>query len=126
MVAIYKLIHRAMVNQEATNVSKACRSVFDKVDLIKFTDPALPDHARLTDLCKTPENLRKRYYRAIECASDAVAYPNLHHTVIRLTETLATEIERHKLWRRAHESAVKDGRHIAYETKSPLQFARKP
>jgi hypothetical protein len=126
MVAIYKLIHRTMVNKETTNVSKACRSVFDEVDLIKFTDPALPDHARLMDICKSPENLRKRYCRAIECASDAAAYPILHHTVTRLTETLPTEIEKHKLWRCAHESAVEDGRHIVYETNSPLQFTRKP
>lgn len=117
MVAIYKLIHREMVNQESRNVSKACQSVFNKVELIKFTDPALPDHQRLTDVCKNPENLRKRYYRSIECAKDGLTFPILHHTVKTLSESLADEIERHKLWRESYERLDNEGRLYAYKSK---------
>lgn len=117
MVAIYKLIHRELVNQETTNVSKACRAIFNKAELIKFTDPALPDYQRLTDVCKSPENLRKRYYRAIESASDALTYPILHHTVRTLSESLGAEIERHKLWRESYERQDQEGRLFAYKSK---------
>ena len=126
MVAIYKLIHQTMIDQESKNVSKACKAVFDKAELIKFTDPALPDHQRLTDVCINPENLRKRYYLAIECSKNEQKFPILHYTVKSLSQTLDKEIERHRLWRKAHELEVEQGLHVIYQSNAPTQFARKP
>lgn len=117
MVAIYKLIHRELVNQETTNVSKACRAIFNKAELIKFTDPALPDYQRLTDVCKNPENLRKRYHEAKKSATDEEKYPILHHTVKTLSKSLGAEIERHKLWRESYERQDQEGRLFAYKSK---------
>jgi hypothetical protein len=117
MVAIYKLIYREMVNQETTNVSKACQAVFNKVELIKFTDPDLPDYQHLTDVCTNPENLRKRYYVAKKNATEVEKYPILHHTVKTLSERLGAEIERHKLWREYYERQDQEGRLFAYKSK---------
>lgn len=130
MVAIYKLIHREMVNQESTNISKACRAVFNNGGSIRFFEPREigddeTDHF-LTDLCDNPENLRKRYHDAKKCAADPEEYPVLHHTVKTLSESLGAEIERHKLWREAHEREDKEGRLVAYKNKQPARFARKP
>lgn len=115
MIAIYRIVTQAMINNETENVSKACRAVFEKHSFIKFTDPSLPEFKRLTDICKTPENLRKRYYRAIECASNEIDYPILSATVDKMQKSLANEINRHKYWRESFEQIRNDGHHPSGE-----------
>lgn len=125
MIAIFKLINREMINEESTNVSNACRSVIKKSNLIKFIDNSLPESKKLTDVCIDDKNLRKRYYRAIECSKDAEKYPILSETVKQLQASLESEINRHKQWRDAHEREDRDGRLVAYKEKLPIRFARK-
>ncbi len=115
MVAIYKLIHKCMVNNETTNVSEACRLIFNSHDLIKFADPSLPDYKKLTDVCKNAENLRKRYYAAIAGAKNPAVNPILSATVEKMQESLASDIERHKQWRETYDRIKAAGHHPAGE-----------
>lgn len=129
MVSIYRLIHREMVKQETTNVSKVCRAVFNNDNSIRFFElkniEGDTDHF-LTDLIDNPENLRKRYQEAKKRSTDADKYPILHHTVNILSEQLEAEIERHKQWREAHERENQEGRLVAYKHNLSTRFARKP
>lgn len=115
MVAIYRVVSHAMINNESKNVSEACRAIFDKNSLIKFTDPALPEYKKITDVCLNAENLRKRYYRAIECSRDAEKYPILASIVTQFGNTLDYEINRHKQWREAYANIRQSGHHPSGE-----------
>jgi hypothetical protein len=129
MVAIYKLIHQTMINEESSNVSNACRAIFNNDNSIRIFKLKIiegeTDHF-LTDLIDNPENLRKRYQEAKKSSTDADNYPILHHTVNILSEQLEAEIERHKQWREAHERENQEGRLVAYKHNLPTRFARKP
>ncbi len=92
MVAIYRLIHQAMINQGSTNVAAACRAVMTKHASLRFMKPRVFSDGEeddfLYDLCDNADNLRKRYYRALECSKDPEKYPDLHRTVKRLSRQL--------------------------------------
>jgi hypothetical protein len=130
MVAIYRLIHQAMINQGSANVAAACRTVIsDHANLRFFKTKTLSDGDEddfLYDLCDNADNLRKRYYRALECSKDAEKYPHLHHTVARLSGQLDDDIQRFKELKRYYEEEEQAGRLTALKHNLPFRFSRKP
>jgi hypothetical protein len=130
MVAIYRLIHQAMINQGSTNVAAACRAVMAKHASLRFMKPktfsdGYQDDA-LYDLCDNADKLRKRYYQALDCSKDPDKYPHLHQTVARLSGQLHDEIQRFKELKRYYKEEDQAGRLIALKHNLPFRFSRKP
>jgi len=106
LITIYRLVHSKMVVYQTTNIKKVCDLIFKQNELIKFYDNT---NFYLFDVCKTSENLRKRYYDTLTAAKDKDNFPHLSQIVDRYKQLLPLLIEQQKLQCEFMSNEIKNG-----------------